>query len=129
MRKSHVLMSISALIAFVIGLTGAAELTSRAWAVAPAVGDRGGYEASRLVLTVKDDKDHIDKCTLCQVCIKNPDGPDRGMVSCFANWWSKSGCKAKLNFAKSEGTAKGLKISGHCQCERKACSCEGTPCL
>ena len=47
MRKSHVLMSISALVAFVIGLAGAAELTSRAWAVAPAIGDRSGYEASR----------------------------------------------------------------------------------
>lgn len=127
MRKSHVLMLISALIAFVICLAGAAELASRAWAVAPGIGD-SGYDTPRIVLTVTDGKDHVDKCNLCQVCIKNPDGPDKGMVSCFPNWWSKSGCKAKLNFAKSEGAAKGFKISGHCQCERKACSCEGTPC-
>jgi hypothetical protein len=42
MPKSHVLMLISALVAFVVGLAGAAELTSRAWAVAPAIGDRSG---------------------------------------------------------------------------------------
>ena len=128
MRKTRVLILISALIAFVTCIAGAAELTSRAWAVAPAIGDGGGYEASPIVVTVKGDKDHVDKCTLCKVCIKNPDGPDKGMVSCFPNWWSKSGCKAKLNFAKSQGTAQGLKISGRCQCERKACTCEGTPC-
>jgi hypothetical protein len=125
MRKD-VLVSIFALITLVICVACAADLTSRAWAVALAVGDSGGGKASRVVLTVKDDKDH--KCTLCQVCIKNPDGPNKGTVSCFANWWSKSGCKAKLAFAKSEGAAKGFKISGHCQCERKACTCEGTSC-
>jgi hypothetical protein len=125
MRRG-VLVSISALIALVVCLAGAAELTSGAWAVVPGVSDSGGGKVSSAVLTVKNDKDH--KCTLCQVCIKNPDGPNKGMVSCFANWWSKSGCKSKLAFAKSEGTAKGLKISGHCQCERKPCTCEGTPC-
>lgn len=124
MRK-EALVSISALIALIICL-GTAELTSRAWAVAPTVGNNEGTKTSRAILTVKDDKDH--KCTLCQVCIKNPDGPNKGMVSCFANWWSKSGCKAKLAFAKSEGAAKGLKISGQCKCERKACTCEGTSC-
>jgi hypothetical protein len=127
MRKSHVLILISALIAFVICLAGAAELTSRAWAVAPAVGD-SGYQASPIVLPVKDKKDYVNNCNLCKVCLKNPDGPNKGMVSCFANWWSKSGCKAKLDYAKSEGAAKGFKISGYCQCERKACVCEGVPC-
>jgi hypothetical protein len=119
-------MSISALVASVICLASATDLRSGAWAVALAAGDSGREKASRIVLMAKDDKDH--KCTLCQVCIKNPDGPDKGKISCFANWWSRSGCKAKLAFAKSEGAAKGFKISGNCQCERKPCSCEGTPC-
>lgn len=131
MRKPHVLVVISALIALVLCLAGAVELTSRAWAISPAI-HGGGYQASPVVVMAKDKMDHADKistdkCTLCKVCLKEPDGPNKGQVSCFANWWSKSDCKAKLDFAKSEGAAKGLKISGHCQCERKPCSYEGTP--